>query len=544
MIRSTFFATLIILLSFVQVKAQQLPQGWEGDTGIETFKVGDAHSGSFAVKVKVNTDVQKECDFQMSTKTPISGSSFKLTFWAKTPEHTRVSGVIDWNSGVSSTYTGTYVEPNCTAWTEFSAEGEVPEGATEASIRLRFYDTGEGFVPGEICFVDNIEFQCPNGSPVTMPNADFENWSDLLDTPSNYPTNFTAVGGASGISLNWTDATGTVLPERYLVVGSDQASATVPVDGTGYDADMDFSDGNVMAIVDFGVQGVSFDGAVAGKTYNFWVYPYNNLGADSKYKTDGTVPTQSVTMQDFQTFYTQGFDGNLGDWTAFSETGAATWIASEFGDRTFAKMTGYNPEGNEANIDWLISPKLDFSSYEKISLSFENAQGYGPEPLQLLVSTDYDGTNPTSATWTAVDANWAPSTDNWQWVNSGSVILDAYNQANVYIAFKYTCTPETAGTWELDNLAIAGIVETSIEEAGENIEFNMYPNPCNGELNVKVADNNSKLEIINLVGNVVKTAQLSSNVNKVQVNSLPAGVYMVRVSNDSNAQSVKKIILK
>ena len=105
--------------------------------------------------------------------------------------------------------------------------------------------------------------------------------------PANYPTAFSA----RNVKLQWTDATGAIAPEKYLI----RMSATgfndiaAPTDGISYSDSS--SDKNVNA----GVQQVWFTNLSAG-TYYFKIYGYTGSGATANYKTDGVVPQYSVSV--------------------------------------------------------------------------------------------------------------------------------------------------------------------------------------------------------------------------------------------------------
>lgn len=104
----------------------------------------------------------------------------------------------------------------------------------------------------------------------------------VLPEPSNYPSSFSA----HNIHLTWTDATGTILPDGYLVRSSPVSYAAIsdPVDGTFYPDGL--SDKNVA----FGVQNVWFNNLSAGTVYYFKLFSYTGAGAARVYKTDGVIP--------------------------------------------------------------------------------------------------------------------------------------------------------------------------------------------------------------------------------------------------------------
>ncbi|MEA3504452.1 MAG: lamin tail domain-containing protein, partial [Bacteroidota bacterium] len=176
----------------------------------------------------------------------------------------------------------------------------------------------------------------------------------------------------------------------------------------------------------------------------------------------------------------ENFDDGLGTWTQYSVTGDdQIWNQSEYEGKTFAKMTGYDG-GNFDNEDWLISPVMNFNNYRDEIFNFESAQNYDGAELQLMISTDYDGTsNPnTSGEWTDITDQATWSDGSWNWVASGSIDLSSYNGNNVHLAFVYTSTTEGGKTWELDNLEVIGEFITGIDNL--NNQLSIFPNPSDG----------------------------------------------------------------
>jgi len=106
--------------------------------------------------------------------------------------------------------------------------------------------------------------------------------------PTNYPTNFSA----RNVKLQWTDATGTTVPQHYLIRVSTVGfnAITAPVDGTAY------TDSATDLNVDYGEQQALFKGLNANTTYYFKLYGYTGSGSASDYKTDGTIPQISVNV--------------------------------------------------------------------------------------------------------------------------------------------------------------------------------------------------------------------------------------------------------
>jgi endonuclease I len=113
-------------------------------------------------------------------------------------------------------------------------------------------------------------------------------WGEgLADEPENHVTGFSA----NTITLNWSDATGPVYPDAYLVRMSASGFEAIadPTDGTPVDDD--FWNKNVS----YGKQTVTFGGLTPGQTYYFKIFGYTGSGGSIAYKTDGTI--QQVSIQ-------------------------------------------------------------------------------------------------------------------------------------------------------------------------------------------------------------------------------------------------------
>jgi endonuclease I len=115
--------------------------------------------------------------------------------------------------------------------------------------------------------------------------------------PTNHPVNFIATANGLSIDLSWTDATGALLPDKYLIKASSAGFGAIadPVDGTAEVSDPDLSDGTGSANVSYGTQAYTFSGLSATTAYYFKIYSYTNSASNIDYKTDGTIETASAT---------------------------------------------------------------------------------------------------------------------------------------------------------------------------------------------------------------------------------------------------------
>jgi hypothetical protein len=145
---------------------------------------------------------------------------------------------------------------------------------------------------------------------------------------------------------------------------------------------------------------------------------------------------------------------NLPGWLNVGTEGNRNWQAKEYSSNLYAQATSYNSEEN--NEMWMITPKIDLDAMTTPVFEFENAQAYwNHDGLTVLISTNFDGTNIGSATWTELDCNLAgQSTPDHEWVSSGKIYLTSYS-GPAYIAFKYVGSdPNATTSYRIDNVLL------------------------------------------------------------------------------------------
>lgn len=155
---------------------------------------------------------------------------------------------------------------------------------------------------------------------------------------------------------------------------------------------------------------------------------------------------------------------NTVGWLNVAEEGNEVWTEQVYSGNGYAEFTAF-ATGNPSNIGWLISPSIDMDVYDGETLTFQTEHAYpdaGHVPLELLVSTDFDGTEGgiASATWISLDFTSSLEADYDTWFNfvdSGNIDLSSYS-GTLYIAFKYTGsdTMNLNTTVHVDNVAVFG----------------------------------------------------------------------------------------
>lgn len=137
---------------------------------------------------------------------------------------------------------------------------------------------------------------------------------------------------------------------------------------------------------------------------------------------------------------------NLPGWVNFTEAGSDLWTEQVYQGNGYAQFDCYG-SGDELSVGWLITPGIELPAGSSPVFSFLTEHAYydaGHMPLEVFISTDFDGTSGDvlTATWdevTGYNTSYEEDFDTWfSWTPSGDIDLTAYAGQTIYIAFKYT----------------------------------------------------------------------------------------------------------
>ena len=170
---------------------------------------------------------------------------------------------------------------------------------------------------------------------------------------------------------------------------------------------------------------------------------------------DSPVASATYTIQTgVVTIFNQDWEGEMNGWTFVSVDGEMEWTVATHQGNHYAYANGFSSGAAHANEDWCISPAFNLNAYSNPVLTFSTAKNYSGPDLEVFFSNNYNGTNPSTATWQPLTC--ALSTGSWTWVESGEIDLSSFSGTECYIGFKYTSTDEEAAGWEVDDILLVG----------------------------------------------------------------------------------------
>ena len=416
----------------------------------------------------------------------------------------------------------------------FDADGTAVVVAQGENTRkyMRFNPNTQNNAPLFGCYSETstvgalVSFYKAGGAPAVNPE------------PSNYPTIFVATAEGLDITLTWTDATGSQLPSKYLVVGATDA-IVVPTDGTPV------ANGDLVMNVNYGVQTVTFSNLEVNTTYKFAIFPYTNSGDNIDYKTDGAYPVTDAMTADIHFLLNEGFDveNSLGVFTAVNIAGEQEWIQATHAasGTNYAYMNGYTDGASHANEDWLVSPAISGDGFNDIFLEFRTATKFEGNPLSVKLSLNYNG-NVSNATWEDLTDAFDFSTGNYEWVESGRFNIGSmvHGKGQFYIAFVYTSTDDAAAAWEIDYVKVIGEGEVSVSENALST-VSVYPNPAKDVVSF-VLENDAQVSIFDMTGRVVSSMDMTAGQANLQIANFDNGVYFLNIRYADGKKEVARFV--
>jgi hypothetical protein len=185
--------------------------------------------------------------------------------------------------------------------------------------------------------------------------------------------------------------------------------------------------------------------------------------------------TNSEPVVGQATLYEETFNSAPYSFQAINVTGSQVWTNATYGSDTYMKISGYSG-GNKDNEDWLVSSQIDLTGQQNVVAKVRHAAKYVNtlwDQLTLNVSTDFNGTDVASATWTTLTINTKPTGTDYVFVESEDIDLSAFTGKKIYLAFKYLSTTTNAATWEVDNIKVLakGLTATGVEEKGTYYKY-------------------------------------------------------------------------
>jgi bacillolysin len=335
---------------------------------------------------------------------------------------------------------------------------------------------------------------------------------------ASFTTTAVASGCATAFEPNETQATAASITSG--VTNSAAISSATDVDY--YSIVTTATSSNVFNLV--GPSGVDYD-----------LYIYNSAGTQIGSGTTGTATeTVSLTSQAAGTYYIKviGYNGanSATCYTIKATATVATSCQSALDVSTNGTISGAAVIPFNTNVTGLISPSGDNDYYK-----FVITTGGTATITLTTLPADYDLTVVNSAgTQLASSANGSTTSET---------ITRTYTAGTYYArVFGYNNANNASTCYTLKvQLGTASIIGNGTEITSNGL-LKVYPSPATNLLNVSVLGEiapKATLKVVDVNGAVVMEQKINSNVQQVNISTLPKGVYMLKINNGETVLSSK-----
>lgn len=214
------------------------------------------------------------------------------------------------------------------------------------------------------------------------------------------------------------------------------------------------------------------------------------------------VASYTITVVDGNVVYA-GLAANADDWTfdnielAEGLTFVWKWDASN----KYLKGTAFANNAPNAAHAMAVSPVIDLNGREKCTVEFKHAAKF------QTILTDECGLmirEEGAETWTPLTIATWPEAGTWNFAESGTIDLSAYDGKKVELALNYVSTDAAADTWEVKDFTVKGEEAAFVSVIGNdnqaapvyyNLQGVRVANPANG-IFIKVEGSKSTKVIV------------------------------------------------
>lgn len=140
------------------------------------------------------------------------------------------------------------------------------------------------------------------------------------------------------------------------------------------------------------------------------------------------------------------------------------------------------------------------------------------------------------------------STDSRNWIKLGTV-LSKQNNSLELVNYSFTDNlPENGyNYYRLKQIDINGAfthteIKTVYFKQKDRAEITIYPNPAKDNIMISGLELNSQINVQNNLGTTILTTLADTEVKRINIANLPAGMYYIVLFNSKGKKTIKKII--
>ena len=210
-----------------------------------------------------------------------------------------------------------------------------------------------------------------------------------------------------------------------------------------------------------------------------------------------------------------------------------------YSDRSFIKMsqTASNSFSYDEDVAKLDNDNVNLSSFVQAGTRLAiNALPFAQQSVKLSVT---GGTGNYSLNFDGV-GSFAAGSQFFLQDKHLNTITDLTTQPNY--AFSITANAASQGDDRFEIVTVVSSVTGLNSGIANKTDVSVYPNPASGWFEVSGAKTGSEFSLVSATGKVVKSGQISQNMQRVETEGLSKGVYILQVRTQDGVATQKVVI--
>lgn len=203
----------------------------------------------------------------------------------------------------------------------------------------------------------------------------------------------------------------------------------------------------------------------------------------------------------------------------------------------FGKFMYVESTSSIGSIAQLTTTCIDFSNEQRAAMNFWY-HAFGNQIGTLTIDIFANGVwNPIPG-FSIVGQQQNAQNDPWQ---MASVQFDQFAGQEIRVRFNYDNTTGAGNSdFAIDDISFFVPITTGIEENKEVSILSLYPNPNDGNFNLKVSASQigKAYQIIDAKGSIIKNAILTSPFSTIQLDNIEQGIYFLRIEGTSDTRKI------
>ncbi len=289
----------------------------------------------------------------------------------------------------------------------------------------------------------------------------------------------------------------------------------------------------------------------------YTVKAYSSFALDSIYRND-TINALVENITPLNIPFVEDFESTTSNWIISGQN--SSWqIGTPNGTILDTAYRGIgaavtNLSGNYNNLEQSFLETACISTSQPnrtpiVSFYLKHRSESGFDSL-ILESSINNGSTWQKVNAGSISTNWYPNNSVWDGQSNGWTLMETTLDSLVSISnFKLRFTFTSDGSVGQEGFAVDDFsvyynaIPVSLHENTSNKTFNLYPNPNNGNFNLKATSGiiGKNYQIFDMKGSIIQEDRISSTQSQIELSNAGKGIYFFKIVGTNE---VKKLVVQ